>query len=802
MIGSLYAAYDRILSAPVEPAPRESAPIIEAAHAPVAEPFGEDSSWPSGFSLETPLRQLTPLPSLTFSDSLAQRALALTEEQTPVPVAEPMAEPHAAMMTAPVAPIAAISEALAAPPESPALTPAFASAPVTPVASATVPAESDGLSAQAGLINRGNYVRVPIERLDSVVKLVTELIVNRATLEQNMGQFVRQLEELRGNAQRLSRVANRMEVQYEASTLGSGLQGAKAGGLTFASALNIPANGGGLKGMLAAPVIAQNNYGFDALEFDRYTEFHLLLRELTECTGDMQTMERELRAIREYFESALNRQGRLNSEMQDQLMRLRMVPLASLSSRLHRTAHQVAQQRNKQVNFIIEGEDTRLDKTVIEEMADPLLHILRNAIDHGIESAMTRQAHNKPAQGTVKLRAYHEGTQTVIQISDDGGGLNPERLVAKAIQAGVITAAEAAKLSEEEIFALIFIPGFSTATEISEISGRGVGMDIVKTTIQRLKGRIHLDSKVGAGTVCTIRLPMTLAVMRALLVKAHKQTFAIPPIGLQQIIKLTPEMIDRVGEQQVIRANNKLYPLMQLGRLLNLKRQAPPEGAQLALLMNLEDRQFAIAVDETLGGRDIVVKNLGNHIREVRGITGTTLMGDGSAVLILNLPELIRDALRPTSALAARLSGQQPVIQRPRVRPPAELRGSLGIMIVDDSLSVRRVLANRLTSVGWKAVQAKDGLDALEQLQHNPVLPDVILLDIEMPRMDGYEFLSAMRKNAAYANIPVVMITSRAGQKHRDRAFEAGANEYLVKPYQDDELLTLIRKLAREEQAQ
>ncbi|NOT61029.1 MAG: response regulator, partial [Acidobacteria bacterium] len=788
LIDSLYAAYERILAgygeaarlaAPTDFFTRQEEPEDLFAEARLNE---EALAWAHAESVPS-LRDLGTFPSLTASlnESLAQRAVALSAE--PREIASPALAETAPIQALPEA----VSPIIVAPPAPP------------PTSLVETPASEDGKEAQVSLISRGNYVRVPIERLDAVVKLVTELIVNRATLEQNMGQFIRQLEELRGNAQRLSRVANRMEVQYEASTLGSGLQSmqamqaAKTGGGVFVNALG---NGGnaGIASKLVAPVVTNNTYGFDALEFDRYTEFHLLLRELTECSGDMQTMERELRTIREYFESALNRQGRLNSEMQDQLMRLRMVPLASLASRFHRTAHQVAQQRNKQVNFIIEGEDTRLDKTVIEEMADPLLHILRNAIDHGIEPALVRQSAGKAATGTVRLRAFHEGTQTVIQIKDDGTGLHPERLRAKAIQSGVVSAADAVKLTEEELFALIFLPGFSTAAEISEISGRGVGMDVVKTTIQRLKGRIDLDSKVGRGTTFTIRLPMTLAVMRALLVKAHKQTFAIPPVGLQQIVKLTPDMLDRVGEQHVIRVNNKIYPLMQLGRLLNLRRHAVKhEGAQLALLMNLDDRQFAIAVDETLGGRDVVVKNLGNHIREVRGITGTTLMGDGSAVLILNLPELVRDALRP----AARQTVSQTASQRPRVRPPVEQRGPLSVMVVDDSLSVRRVLANRLNAVGWKPIQAKDGLDALEQLQGNPRLPDTILLDIEMPRMDGYEFLSALRKNADYAQIPVVMITSRAGQKHRDRAFEAGANEYLVKPYQDEELLTLIRRLAQ-----
>ncbi len=811
LIGSLYATYDRLLAGHAEAetssyqreAQREAEREFEAEERELeaaaqaeaeaqAQAEAEDLAVFVAPNFAT-AKALNSFPSLTASlnaslnESLAQRALDMVAESGEL----------IASATKQVAQETALASLI---PEALPGLPAAAPMIQAPVAAA---AQEDAKDSSQSVISRGNYVRVPIERLDSVVKLVTELIVNRATLEQNMGQFVRQLEELRGNALRLNRVANRMEVQYEASTLGSGLQSVKAGKVGSSVFTNALPNGNqstgqGLTAKLASPVVSSNNYGFDALEFDRYTEFHLLLRELTECAGDMQTMEREMRTIREYFESALNRQGRLNSEMQDQLMRLRMLPLASLSSRLHRTAHQVAQQSNKQVNFILEGEDTRLDKTVIEEMTDPLLHILRNAVDHGIEPAGTRLAQGKAPQGTIRLRAYHEGTQTVIQITDDGAGLHPERLRAKAISTGMVSAADAVKLTDDELFALIFLPGFSTATEISEISGRGVGMDIVKTTIQRLKGRIDLESKVGKGTTFTIRLPMTLAVMRALLVKSHQQTFAIPPVGLQQIVKLTPDMLDRVGEQQVIRINNKIFPLLQLGRLLNLKRSAAkPEGAQLALIMSLEDRHFAIAVDETVGGRDVVVKNLGNHIREVRGITGTTLMGDGSAVLILNLPELIRDSLRPASAQTGGMTKQQAAIQRPRVRPPVEQRGPLNIMVIDDSLSVRRVLANRMNAVGWKPIQAKDGLDALEQLQHAPRLPDLILLDIEMPRMDGYEFLSALRKNPDYAAIPVVMITSRAGQKHRDRAFEAGANEYLIKPYQDEQLLSLIRRLAQ-----
>jgi chemosensory pili system protein ChpA (sensor histidine kinase/response regulator) len=666
------------------------------------------------------------------------------------------------------------------------------------------PVETDAEAEPAAIpsLKRGQEVRVPIERLDVVVKLVTELLVNQAGFEQHMKRLQRQLEELRANSFRLNRVASKMEVQFEASTLG-GQPPLLA--VTSAGA-RVPGSNGSPQGpapVTAPPLLNENTYGFDALEFDRYTEFHLLLRELTESANDVQTLEREVGEVKESFDSSLNRQARLCSEIQEHLMRLRMVPLSTLASRLHRTAHTVAAQRDKLVNFAIEGEETRLDKTVVEEMADPLLHLLRNAIDHGIEPPATRAALGKPAHGSVRLRAFHEGTQTVIQIGDDGAGLNPERLRQSALQHGLLTSAAAAQASEQELYSLIFLPGFSTATEVSEISGRGVGMDIVKATVHRLKGSIQVDSQPGAGTILTIRLLTTLAVMRALLVKTGQQTFAIPVIGLSQVIKLTPDVLDWLGQDRIVRTGGHVYPLLQLNQLLNLPAEAISTGTQLALLLTVEDRPVAIAVDETLGGREIVVKNLGNHLRRVHGVTGATLLGDGRVVLILNLPELVREVFRPRAPVFDSWHLPRPA-DRVETWPAAQFRtgakppdAPLTVMIVDDSLSVRRVLTNRLTAAGWHPLPAKDGLDALEQLQHLSAPPDLFLVDIEMPRMDGYEFMSTLRKQPGYADVPVIVLTSRAGQKHRARAFEAGATEYLIKPYQDDMLLSLIRRLTQ-----
>jgi chemosensory pili system protein ChpA (sensor histidine kinase/response regulator) len=664
-------------------------------------------------------------------------------------------------------------------------------------------------------VNRGKYVRVPIEQLDAVVKLVTELLVNHTAFEQNMTSLSRQLEEIHTNSTRLNRVASKMEVQFEASTLGGRQTPARRfSATTLLNNFTESSLASGFTGGLAAPLLNQNTYGFDALELDRYTEFHLLLRELTEAASDVQALESELIEIKDYFQSNLQREARLCGDIQEKLMRLRMVPLATLASRLHRTVHTVATRRSKLVNLVLEGEETRLDKTVIEEIADPLLHILRNAIDHGIEAPEAREAKGKSTHGTIRLRAFHDNTQTVIQIGDDGGGLDPERIRQTALKNGLLSAADAAQLSNEELFSLIFLPGFSTAEEVSEISGRGVGMDVVKTAVHRLKGSISLDSQPDQGTIFTLRLPMTLAVMRALMVKTQQQIFAIPLSGLAQVVKLTPHLLDHIGQDVIVRTGGKVYPLLQLSKLLNLKRQDANPTTQMALLMNLEDHQVALAVDETLGGREIVVKNLGNHLRHVHGLTGATLLGDGSAVLILNLPELLRDVFRPRAVTfemrtepkppapaplpipkisAPVVTSAPPVINVPAPKPAA---GPLTVMVVDDSLSVRRVLTNRLTSAGWNPLQAKDGLDALDQLQQMTIPPDLLLVDIEMPRMDGYEFINTLRKQFEYAHLPVIVLTSRAGQKHRDRAFEVGATEYLVKPYQDDVLLSLIRRLA------
>jgi chemosensory pili system protein ChpA (sensor histidine kinase/response regulator) len=613
----------------------------------------------------------------------------------------------------------------------------------------------------------GAFVRVPLERLDSLVKLVSEMVIARTFFEQRMADYAHQVEELQLSTDRLRRAAYKLESEYEASTLGGGRP-------AFPSAAS-PGRGDRFRGGFTT-------HGFDELEFDRYTAFHLLTRELAETSTDVQTVANELRTLAGDFDGYLNRQARLSSELQDKLRRVRMLPVATLASRLHRTVRNVAAQQGKDVDLLLEGEATELDKIVLEEMTDPLMHLLRNAVDHGIEPPDLRRVQGKPERGVVLLKAYHEGSQVVLQVGDDGGGLDPEVLRAAAVKGGFVPAAEAAALADRDLYSLIFLPGFSTARRVSEVSGRGVGMDVVKSQVHKLKGSLAVDSQPGRGTTFTIRLPLTLAVTRALLVKAHNQVYALPLADVRQILRLDCDEFEHLGQQQVVRVGGQVYPVLSLARALGLEAAADEaERRPPALLLDAGGRQVALVVDQLLGGREIVVKTLGTHLRRLRGVTGATLLGDGRVVLILNPADL----LGSPAAVPARPA-------RPAARPRS---AALNVLVVDDSPSVRRIVTNLLKSAGWQTTAAKDGLDALELLHQADAPPDAIVLDIEMPRMDGYELLSTLKGQPAYRNIPVVMVTSRAGDKHRRKAVDLGAAGYLVKPYQDETLLRTVRDL-------
>jgi chemosensory pili system protein ChpA (sensor histidine kinase/response regulator) len=422
---------------------------------------------------------------------------------------------------------------------------------------------------------------------------------------------------------------------------------------------------------------------------------------------------------------------------------------------------------------------------VLEEMAEPLLHLLRNAIDHGIEDAAAREAAGKPVAGTVRVRAGHEGTQIVIRVSDDGRGIDYEAVRLAAVARGALSPEAAAIASPDELTDLLFQSGFSTAGRITEISGRGVGLDVVRDLVERLKGTVSLASEPGRGATFTVRLPLTLAVIRALVVEAEGHTFALPLGSVTQILRLDPEQCGRIGSQDVARVGGETLPRFALAKRLGLRGTSEPDPRPPAVVIGVGDRRYVVVLDRIAGGREVVVKSLGTHVRHAPGIAGATLMGDGSVVLILDPAELCsparaaRHAPHPVPVASARHAAEQ-----------------LTVLVVDDSPSVRRFVSGQLRDAGMDVLTAKDGLDALDVLHHAERLPDAVMLDVEMPRMDGYELLSTLRATPAHQNLPVVMLTSRAGDKHRRKAMELGATAYLVKPYQPAELLRVLRDAA------
>lgn len=658
-----------------------------------------------------------------------------------------------------------------------------ASSPVIDLAQlAAASLEAQGQASEGtSLANVSRFVRVPIERLDEMVRLVSELVVSRSTFEQHLERYRKDIQELRLSLGRLQRLSQRFDTDFEVHSLLGGASGRWNPGSTQGGTPNAPAD---------------KRAEFDMLEFDRYTDLTLIARDLSETASDISVGVSQLSHVAGDFDSYLNRLGRLTSDVQDRLMRMRMVPMSNLATRLHRVVRVTAERLGKQVDLILEGEQVEMDKTALEELAGPLEHLLRNAIDHGIESEAARRGSAKPVRGQVIVKAQYLGTQVVIDVRDDGAGVNAAAVRAKTIAAGLLTEAEAAALDDHEILDYIFRPGFSTAQSVSDISGRGVGLDVVRTALHKMKGTVNLVSRPGEGTSFQLRLPMSLAILRVLMVKVRGESYAVPLAAVTRILRLEPGQLERLGNQQILRLGQQAITAIRLDDALGVKAARAEElsADDLAaarppvLVLDIGGQQAAIIVDELMVAREVVVKSLGSLVQRVRGVTGATILGDGSIVLIINATELF-DAQRGSALASPARYGQTR-----RSRGVAQT--GYDLLVVDDSVSVRRVLTNLFQNQGWRPTAAKDGLDALETLQSGKHF-DAVLLDMEMPRMDGYELLALLRGQPQFASLPVVMLTSRAAEKHRRKAFELGATDFLVKPYQDENLIAVLHRVIR-----
>jgi chemosensory pili system protein ChpA (sensor histidine kinase/response regulator) len=648
----------------------------------------------------------------------------------------------------------------AAAPETPAR-PAdtAASTPGTPEVTRSTDAgdaENEARQAWPESMERRGQVRVSTGLLSNLVNYAGEVSIARARMEQQVYSFRDNLTELARNVTRFRDQIRELEIQSESQILYRlDPQGEAAAG---------------------------QEGDFDPLEFDRFTKLQQLSRQLAESLHDLTTIQGNLGNFIGEAQTALAQQARINTELQEGLMRTRMVRFDTLAGRLRHIVRTTARELGKRVELNLVGAEVELDRTVLERMVGPFEHMVRNAIDHGMEPEAARVRAGKPAAGRITVATAQEGSEIVIRFSDDGRGLDIDAIRAKAVERGMM--APDATLSEEELIQFILAPGFSTAREVTHYSGRGVGMDVVHNEVKQLGGSMSVDTNRGAGTTFVIRLPLTLSIAQALMVHVGDQQFAIPLAAVANIIEFPVEQLNQiaVGNNPLLNYRDQVYPYMHLGRRLGLPPTAPDGDKVPILLVRTGTREVALQVDGLRGTREVVIKALGPQLAELKGLAGATILGDGRVVLILDAAGLW---YRDDSIHVERAGGTQ--------IPVEEARGHPVVMVVDDSLTVRKVTSKHLQKRGLDVMVAKDGVDAVEQLRER--VPDLMLVDIEMPRMDGYELTVRVRGDARLKHIPIIMITSRAGAKHRQKAMELGVDLYMSKPYQEDELFRNIDNL-------
>jgi chemosensory pili system protein ChpA (sensor histidine kinase/response regulator) len=530
---------------------------------------------------------------------------------------------------------------------------------------------------------------------------------------------------------------------------------------------------------------------------------------MAESVNDVASLQKNLTNTVDGANADLLTQRRLTRDLQQDLMHVRMVQFASIAERLYRLTRQVAKELDKRVNLDIRGGNVEIDRSVLEKMIGPFEHLLRNAIVHGIESREARRAAGKSETGELKIEIRQDGNEILIQLSDDGQGLNLQRIRDKARTVGLLESDE--QISDVETTELIFRPGFSTAADVTELAGRGVGMDVVRSEAASLGGRVAVSSDAGQGTNFTIHLPLTLAVTQVVLLSTGGHTYAVPSALVEQVQQLKAKALAAAYNDGSLLWQGHKVPLQYLSTLLGDADMVPvaQQYSPIIILRSGNDR-VALHVDEIVGNREVVVKNIGPQLSRMIGVAGATVLGSGDIVLILNpvplaqrflheprAPQQSHLATHDVMGAVAEMSVSVVSGLPPAAQPVQGLRSQSVVMVVDDSLTVRRVTQRLLSREGYQVVLAKDGVDALEQLQ--AITPDVMLVDIEMPRMDGFDLSRNIRNDERTRHIPIIMITSRTAAKHRSYAMELGVNEYLGKPYQEDELISTIKSFIRKE---
>ncbi|MDO7598288.1 MAG: Hpt domain-containing protein, partial [Pseudomonadota bacterium] len=632
--------------------------------------------------------------------------------------------------------------------------------PITETATAAIaPTDSSNVPHHS----HSDQIRVRTDLLDFLSNFAGEVNISRDRVGQQNSAIKQQLAEMESTLSRLQDQLRNLEIETETQIL-----------------------------FRYDDELLKQESEFDPLELDRFSMIQQLSRGLTESVSDMHEISQSLELLVQESDGILLQQSRLSTDLQQGLMNTRLIPFEGLVPRFERIVRQTNAEVGKQSQLIIHGADRELDRTIIDRIVAPIEHILRNAIAHGIETADERRALGKNTIGTLTIKIIREGSEILISLSDDGQGINIQKVREKALAQKLINPQNMP--SDEDLIQLILSSGFSTADNVSQLAGRGVGMDVVSNEIRALKGRLSIQSIAGKSTTFNIRLPLTLSVMQALLVSSHEHQYAIPLVAVHAgdriAVSAVKELLQQDGES-VYKVNGNHYRFLPLSTLLDLPLILPndPKVQLPLLLFRYGDMHIALLVDAINSNREIVLKSAGEQLGHIASITGATILGDGQVVFILDIPTLVETMDTGIASNEVKLDS----VKSLTITEEIAVQHTPLAMVVDDSITMRKASSNLLKRHGFDVMTARDGMDAVAQL--NEQTPDIILLDVEMPRMDGFEFATLLRNTEQYKHIPIIMITSRTGAKHRDRGMAIGVNAYMGKPYQELELVETMKNL-------
>jgi chemosensory pili system protein ChpA (sensor histidine kinase/response regulator) len=638
-------------------------------------------------------------------------------------------------------------------------------------------------------------VRIALGRLDRMMNTVGELVISRTKMVGRVAELEKMIDTLSFSKERLQGKVNEFQEKYEYNRL--------------RSQIGMPWAGNQRQKMLTSAAAGETGFldEFSELEMDRYDDFNILSRSMTEISADVNEVLTQLEGYINRVEGDIDEFTKLAHHLQDEITAARMVPIGTLYSLLSRAVRDAAKSAKKNVELDFSGSETELDNNIIQQISDPLVHLVRNSVAHGLEAPSDRLASGKAEQGRVTLRAYHRGNHIYIEVEDDGRGIDYPRVRQAAIDCGLVSTETADRLTERDLREMLFHPGFSTASVKTELAGRGVGLDVVRSNLNALNGEIEVHSETGHGTKFTLKVPLTLIISPALFVRCGSNHFALPLAVVEEIRRLRADEIEDIGGKLLTKVRDIVTEVVRLDSYLGLPPLEPVNGYFRMVVANAGNRQIGLVVEEVLGKDEIVIKNLGEYLRRVKLFPGTTIAPDGSLILLIDLNRMVanepneRRAVQASASAARVFAPGSAAVARGTIPTEAidRVDQERVIVVADDSISVRKFVARMLEKNGYRAKLAADGLEAAEIISQ--IGCHLLITDLEMPRMTGYELMAQLRQSPTTKRIPVLVVTSRAGAKHRDRAMKEGASAFLTKPVQEDQLLAAIEQLIGTEAA-